>query len=305
MNLMGNIGKTINRVNNLNNNINRITNINRVTDRLGGIVGSVNNTIRNINNTARNINKTVNTVKNIAKSGLSGLFQQSMNGELPLIEVAEFYITQIETNQKIQLSMPPESVSVKFAQNFRTFNIIHLGEIKLPRGEKLTGVSWNGILPGQKTAAYRFINSEAWIEPTQIIKQFESWKNNHWEKNTSKLRLMITQTAINLDVYLENFSHKYVGGMGNVEYNINFIAAKELTVQTVKEMDGEQKETLEERPSPSTESVTVKSGDTLWGIAQQKLGDGSRWQEIYDLNKDKISNPDLIYPGQEFQMPAN
>ena len=36
-------------------------------------------------------------------------------------------------------------------------------------------------------------------------------------------------------------------------------------------MDGEQKETLEERPSSSSEYVTIKSGDTLWGIAQQKL----------------------------------
>lgn len=314
MNLMGNIGKTISRVNNLNNNINRITNINNVTDRLKGIAGSVDNTIRNINNTVRNVNNTINTVRNIgktiaqggniAKSGLSGLFKQSMSGETATIEVAEFYITQIETQQKLQLSMPPESVNVKLAPSFRTFNIIHLGEIKLPRGEKLSTISWNGILPGQKTSLYGFVNSEAWVEPTQIVKQIESWGSNHWEKNTSKLRLMITQTVINLDVYLENFSYKHVGGMGNIEYNISFINARELTVQTVKELDGEQKEPLEDRPSTPSESVTVKSGDTLWGIAQQKLGDGSRWQEIYNLNKDKISNPDLIYPGQEFQMPA-
>ena len=214
--------------------------------------------------------------------------------------VSQFYITQLSNNQRLQLAMPPEQVNVKFAQSFRTFNVIHLGEIKLPRGEKLTGVSWKGILPGQKQLAYNFIDTAAWIEPTQIIKRIESWKPNHWEINSSKLRLMITQTAINLDVYLNNFSYEHVGGMGSIEYNIDFIAAKDLTIQTVKEMDGEE---LKERPAAANEKVTVKPGDTLWGIAQQKLGDGSRWREIYELNKDKIEDPDLIYPGQEFEIP--
>ncbi len=49
----------------------------------------------------------------------------------------------------------------------------------------------------------------------------------------------------------------------------------------------------------------VKSGDSLWKIAQQSLGDGSRWREIYDLNKDQIKNPDLIHPGQVFKLPGD
>ena len=118
-------------------------------------------------------------------SGLAGLFGQSLIGSLPLMEVAQVYITQLDTGQKLQLSMTPENINVKFAQSFRTFNIIHLGEIKLPRGEKLTGISWKGILPGQKTTAYKFVNSEAWVEPEEIVRQLESWKNNHWERNTS------------------------------------------------------------------------------------------------------------------------
>lgn len=48
---------------------------------------------------------------------------------------------------------------------------------------------------------------------------------------------------------------------------------------------------------------TVK-GDCLWKIAEQKLGDGSRWTEIYNLNKDSISDPDLIFVGQELVLPA-
>ena len=50
-------------------------------------------------------------------------------------------------------------------------------------------------------------------------------------------------------------------------------------------------------------TYTVKSGDTLSKIAQSQLGVSSKWRDIYDLNKDIISNPNLIYPGQKLKIP--
>jgi nucleoid-associated protein YgaU len=50
-------------------------------------------------------------------------------------------------------------------------------------------------------------------------------------------------------------------------------------------------------------TYTVKSGDSLSKIAKHIYGDASKWHRIYDANKDKIKNPDLIYPGQEFTIP--
>lgn len=43
---------------------------------------------------------------------------------------------------------------------------------------------------------------------------------------------------------------------------------------------------------------------TLWDIAERHLGSGYRWREIYNMNRDKINNPDLIYPGQRLRIPA-
>jgi nucleoid-associated protein YgaU len=47
----------------------------------------------------------------------------------------------------------------------------------------------------------------------------------------------------------------------------------------------------------------VKKGDTLSKIAGQEYGDASEWRRIFDANRDKIKDPDLIHPGQELTIP--
>ena len=49
--------------------------------------------------------------------------------------------------------------------------------------------------------------------------------------------------------------------------------------------------------------VVVQKGDVLWNIAYQRLGVGNRYIDIVKLNKNKIINPDLIYPKQLFIIP--
>ena len=50
-------------------------------------------------------------------------------------------------------------------------------------------------------------------------------------------------------------------------------------------------------------TYTVKSGDCLWNIAKKYYGNGAKYTQIFNANKDKISNPNLIYPGQVLTIP--
>jgi nucleoid-associated protein YgaU len=50
---------------------------------------------------------------------------------------------------------------------------------------------------------------------------------------------------------------------------------------------------------------TVEKGDTLWAIAKKTLGDGNRYNEIFEANKPMLSDPDKIYPGQVLRIPVS
>jgi nucleoid-associated protein YgaU len=52
------------------------------------------------------------------------------------------------------------------------------------------------------------------------------------------------------------------------------------------------------------QTYTVNKGDTLSKIAKEFYGSANRWHEIYDANRDQISNPDLIKPGQVLKIPT-
>lgn len=49
--------------------------------------------------------------------------------------------------------------------------------------------------------------------------------------------------------------------------------------------------------------MTVQPGATLWAIAREKYGEGTLFVKVFEANKERIRDPDLIYPGQIFDLP--
>ena len=59
--------------------------------------------------------------------------------------------------------------------------------------------------------------------------------------------------------------------------------------------------------SPATEETgrtyTVESGDTLWKIAEEMYGNGTKYMVIFEANKELLEHPDRIFPGQKLVIP--
>ncbi|WP_342736738.1 LysM peptidoglycan-binding domain-containing protein [Bradyrhizobium sp. B117] len=56
-------------------------------------------------------------------------------------------------------------------------------------------------------------------------------------------------------------------------------------------------------PAEAGGSRVISRGDSLWALSRLAYGDGSRYAVIFNANRDKIHNPNLIYPGQTFVLP--
>ena len=55
--------------------------------------------------------------------------------------------------------------------------------------------------------------------------------------------------------------------------------------------------------APAAKTYTVKAGDTLSGIAKEHLGSAGAYMKIFELNKDQLSDPNKIKPGQVLRLP--
>lgn len=58
-----------------------------------------------------------------------------------------------------------------------------------------------------------------------------------------------------------------------------------------------------EEAAPEVEYYTIESGDTLWAISAKFLGNGSKYMEIFEANREVIEDPDKIFVGQKIRIP--
>lgn len=56
--------------------------------------------------------------------------------------------------------------------------------------------------------------------------------------------------------------------------------------------------------TPTVQTYTVVGGDSLSKIAKKFYGNAGKWREIFEANRDRISNPDMIQIGQVLKIPT-
>lgn len=106
---------------------------------------------------------------------------------------------------------------------------------------------------------------------------------------------------------------RWRGGLPDVDTGVYRLRVDELSeegrvlsrIETpFKREDPEVLDAAREDPTQA-KSITVQTGNTLWAIARERYGEGPLYVQIFEANKDAIRDPDLIFPGQVFDLPDN
>jgi nucleoid-associated protein YgaU len=73
--------------------------------------------------------------------------------------------------------------------------------------------------------------------------------------------------------------------------------------ENVHRPSGPQAQSSASGPTQTQRDYTIQPGDSLSKIARKYYGNPADWQKIYQANKDKIKDPNMIYPGQKIIIP--
>ncbi len=127
---------------------------------------------------------------------------------------------------------------------FASYNLLDRGEFVRPSGNDLRKISWDGRFPGEarKEEPYLVSDWEAPEDCDDLLRQ--------WASKRKKVKLTIENTNINkFTCYINNYSSTYTGGFGDIEYSIEWIAYKSLSVNVTKKIENGQEadKTSEER----------------------------------------------------------
>lgn len=209
----------------------------------------------------------------------------------------EFWLMQ--GNEKLRLPVPPTKYDIKKALNNSTVIVEGLGEVSFIGKPKLAEIpTIESFFPDHVYPFCQYSPVPSPKECTDIIEK--------WMLSGKPIRYIVTG-AINTECTIESFQYGAHDGTGDVYFSLELKEYRVISTKTtaastntksIMSVATAQVTRPVEKVTPKT--YTVKSGDTLWGIAKKELGDGSQYS--YLATKNGIKNPNLIYPGQVLQL---
>lgn len=218
------------------------------------------------------------------------------------------------------LPVTPKKVTVKIANQNKTLKLINGEEINILKRPGLSKITFTALFPSVQYPFSQYLNG--FQEPTYYLNKLEALKNG-----LKPFFFQIVRTnggfQSNFTVSLEDYEivedAKQYGRDISVDvtmlqyrtYGTKIITFKDNSTASVT--NGARDTTGKEE----TTTYTVKSGDCLWNIAKKYLGNGTKWTELYNSNKDTIefaakkagkessSNGYWLFPGTVLKIPKS
>lgn len=216
----------------------------------------------------------------------------------------------------VLLPIPPSKLELKINNQNKTYDLINNSQINVLKNPGLSSLEFEALLPNVKYpfAMYKngFQNAKYYLGILENLKV-----------NKSAFQFIVVRKFpdgksiydTNIKVALEDYTITDTTDEGfDTKVKIKLKQYREYSTKTVKVTIKQYKPPVVTRTvttnntatatKPSGQNYTVKRGDCLWNIAKKFYGNGSKYTTIYNANRDKIKNPNLIYPGQVLWIPA-
>lgn len=208
------------------------------------------------------------------------------------------------------LPVSPEKIKTKIKEDNKTVTLISGTVINFLREPGLTEIAFDCLIPGVPYAFAQYTNG--FQKPKFFLDGFEQRKVSKKPFPFIVTRTMpdgAVQSYTNMTVSLESYDVTEDGFDRTVSVKLKQYNA--YGTKILKTGKGNKVAVKQERPpgnnapkNDAAQSYTVKKGDCLWAIAKKFYGNGALYTKIYNANKSKIRNPNLIYPGQVLTIPA-
>ena len=215
----------------------------------------------------------------------------------------------------VLLPIPPSKLELKISNNNKTYNLINYSQINVLKNPGLSSLEFEVVLPNTKYpfAMYKnnFQNAKYYLGVLENLKV-----------NRSAFQFIVVRKFpngkdifnTNIKVALEEYTITDTTEEGfDTKVKIKLKQYKEYSTKKVQVTIKQYRTPAVTRTvttnntavaKPSGQNYTVKRGDCLWNIAKRFYGNGAKYTTIYNANRSKIRNPNLIYPGQVLWIPS-
>ena len=215
----------------------------------------------------------------------------------------------------VLLPIPPSKLELKISNNNKTYDLINYSQINVLKNPGLSSLEFEVVLPNTKYpfAMYKnnFQNAKYYLGVLENLKV-----------NRSAFQFIVVRKFpngkdifnTNIKVALEEYTITDTTEEGfDTKVKIKLKQYKEYPTKKVQVTIKQYRPPAVTRTvttnntavaKPSGQNYTVKRGDCLWNIAKRFYGNGAKYTTIYNANRSKIRNPNLIYPGQVLWIPS-
>ena len=217
----------------------------------------------------------------------------------------------IKTKDKaVRLPVVPSEFERVIDANYETNNVIGLGDVATFSGNGLAQISFSSFFPNHEYSFNAYSNVP---KPYDMVSHFKDWKN----KGTV-VRVILTGTDINQEMYITNYSYGEKDGTGDVYYSMDLVEYRPITIPVISENNSSNTQNTS-RPTDNNNNSSNKNntnstqkthkvvkGDSLWAIAQKHYGKGSLYPKIKEANKSKypsLAKSNVIYTNMELIIP--